>query len=350
VITLRQLRYLASLARHRHFGRAADDCAVTQPALSMQVRELEREIGTDLVERRPGDIALTEIGLEVARRAEHILAAARDLVDFARHRGVLTGKFSLGIIPTLAPYVLPQVLPSLQAAYPELRLEIRETQTNTLLRELVGGDLDAVLLAMPAESADVETLSLFDDSFLLALPTAFPLPAQGRVAVKDVDQRRLILLEEGHCLRDQTLAFCGTANRETPTSLAATSLTTVMQMVAHGYGVTLLPEVAAGVEVRDSRVRLLRFAEPEPARTIGLAWRRTSPRKRDVVALGEVITQTLGRSGRSDAAPKHLRGESARRRAPLTQRLVVERNNRRSDGGEGTLDVGRKITDDAFVK
>jgi LysR family transcriptional regulator, hydrogen peroxide-inducible genes activator len=316
----------------------------------MQVRELEREIGTDLVERRPGDIALTEIGLEVARRAEHILAAARDLVDFARHRGVLTGKFSLGIIPTLAPYVLPQVLPSLQAAYPELRLEIRETQTNTLLRELVGGDLDAVLLAMPAESADVETLSLFDDSFLLALPTAFPLPAQGRVAVKDVDQRRLILLEEGHCLRDQTLAFCGTANRETPTSLAATSLTTVMQMVAHGYGVTLLPEVAAGVEVRDSRVRLLRFAEPEPARTIGLAWRRTSPRKRDVVALGEVITQTLGRSGRSDAAPKHLRGESARRRAPLTQRLVVERNNRRSDGGEGTLDVGRKITDDAFVK
>jgi LysR family transcriptional regulator, hydrogen peroxide-inducible genes activator len=316
----------------------------------MQVRELEREIGTDLVERRPGDIALTEIGLEVACRAEHILAAARDLVDFARHRGVLTGKFSLGIIPTLAPYVLPQVLPSLQAAYPELRLEIRETQTNTLLRELVGGDLDAVLLAMPAESADVETLSLFDDSFLLALPTAFPLPAQGRVAVKDVDQRRLILLEEGHCLRDQTLAFCGTANRETPTSLAATSLTTVMQMVAHGYGVTLLPEVAAGVEVRDSRVRLLRFAEPEPARTIGLAWRRTSPRKRDVVALGEVITQTLGRSGRSDAAPKHLRGESARRRAPLTQRLVVERNNRRSDGGEGTLDVGRKITDDAFVK
>ena len=242
------------------------------------------------------------------------------------------------------------MLPSLQAAYPELRLEIRETQTNTLLRELVGGELDAVLLAMPAESADVETLSLFDDPFLLALPTADPLPAQGRVAVKDVDRRRLILLEEGHCLRNQTLAFCGTANRDTPASLAATSLTTVMQMVAHGYGVTLLPEVAAGVEVRDSRVRLLRFAEPEPARTIGLAWRRTSPRRRDVVALGEVITQTLGRSGRSDAAPKHLRGESARRRAPLTQRLVVERNNRRSDGGEGTLDVGRKITDDAFVK
>jgi LysR family transcriptional regulator, hydrogen peroxide-inducible genes activator len=350
VITLRQLRYLASLARHRHFGRAAEDCAVTQPALSMQVRELEREIGTDLVERRPGDIVLTEIGIEVARRAEHILAATRDLVDFARHRGVLTGKFSLGIIPTLAPYVLPQVLPSLQAAYPELRLEIRETQTNTLLRELVGGELDAVLLAMPAESADVETLSLFDDPFLLALPTADPLPAQGRVAVKDVDQRRLILLEEGHCLRDQTLAFCGTANRETPTSLAATSLTTVMQMVAHGYGVTLLPEVAAGVELRDSRVRLLRFAEPEPARTIGLAWRRTSPRRRDVAALGEVITQTLGRSGRNDASPKHLRGESARRRPPLAQSLVVERNNRRSGGGEGTLDVGRKITDDAFVK
>ena len=350
MITLRQLRYLASLARHRHFGRAANDCAVSQPALSMQVRELEREIGSELVERRPGEIALTEIGLEVARRAEHILAATHDLVDFARHRGLLTGKFRLGIIPTLAPYVLPQVLPSLQAAYPELRLEIRETQTDTLLHELAGGDLDAVLLAMPAEGADLETLSLFDDPFLLALPADDPLPAHGRIAVEDVDQRRLILLEEGHCLRDQALAFCGTANRETPTSLAATSLTTVMQMVAHGYGVTLLPEVAADVEARDSRVRLVRFTKPEPARTVGLAWRRTSPRKRDVVALGEIITGTLGRSGRSDIPPKHLRGESARRRAPLTQRLVVERDDRRAGGGEGTLDMGRQIADDTFVK
>lgn len=185
----------------------------------MQVRELEREIGAELVERRAGDIALTETGLEVARRSEHILAATHDLIDFARHRGILAGKFSLGIIPTLAPYVLPRVLPSLQAAYPELRPEIRETQTKTLLHELGGGDLDAVLLAMPTEGADVETLGLFNDPFLLALPATDPLPARGRVAVDDVDQRRLILLEEGHCLRDQALAFCGTANSDAPASL-----------------------------------------------------------------------------------------------------------------------------------
>src|SRR5580704_6757125 len=168
MITLRQLRYLASLARHRHFGRAADECAVTQPALSMQVRELEREIGTQLVERRPGDIALTETGCEVARRAEHILAATRDLVDFARHRDVLSGRLRLGIIPTLAPYVLPQVLPKLQARYPQLQLEMRETQTRILLEELTDGSLDAVMLALPVEGADVETLPLFDDPFLLA--------------------------------------------------------------------------------------------------------------------------------------------------------------------------------------
>jgi LysR family hydrogen peroxide-inducible transcriptional activator len=317
VITLRQLRYLTALARHRHFGRAAEDCAVTQPALSMQVRELEREIGAQLVERRTGDIALTETGLEVAQRAEHILAAARDLVDFARHRGVLTGKLRLGIIPTLAPYVLPQLLPRLQSAYPELRLEVRETQTKTLLEELVGGNIDAVVLALPADRADVETLQLFDDAFLLALPAADPLSAQKRVTVEDVDQHRLILLEEGHCLRDQALAFCAAPSRDAPASLGATSLSTVMQMVANGYGVTLLPEVAAGVEVRDSRVKLLRFAEPEPGRTIGLAWRRTSPRKRDFAALGEIIAATLGRSGRRNATAKHLRGERASRGAPL---------------------------------
>ena len=310
MITLRQLRYLASLARHRHFGRAAKDCAVTQPALSMQVRELEREIGAELVERRTGDIALTETGLEVARRAEHILAATRDLIDFARHRGVLTGKLRLGIIPTLAPYVLPHVLPRLQSTYPLLRLEVRETQTKTLLEELVSGELDTVMLALPADGADVETMSLFDDRFMLALPVADAAPLQGRVAVEDVDQRRLILLEEGHCLRDQALTFCAAASGDAPASLGATSLATVMQMVANGYGVTLLPEVAASVEVRDSRVKLLRFVEPEPTRTIGLAWRRTSPRKRDFAALGEIVTEAFGLSARKVASR-----ETSRRRA-----------------------------------
>jgi LysR family hydrogen peroxide-inducible transcriptional activator len=296
MITLRQLRYLAALARHRHFGRAAEDCAVTQPALSMQVRELEREIGAELVERRPGDIALTDTGLEVAQRAEQILTATRDLIDFARHREVLNGPLRLGIIPTLAPYVLPRLLPRLQADYPQLRLEVRETQTKLLLAELVSGELDCVMLALPADGAEVETLRLFDDPFLLAVPASDKLTARSRVGIEDVDQRRLILLEEGHCLRDQALAFCATKRRDSAAGLGATSLATVMQMVANGYGVTLLPEVAVDAEVRDKRVKLLRFSAPEPGRSIGLAWRRTSPRKKDFTALGEIVTQALGMS------------------------------------------------------
>ena len=296
MITLRQLRYLSSLARHRHFGRAAADCSVTQPALSMQVRELEREIGAELVERRPGEIALTDTGLDVAARADEILAAARDLVDFARHRDLLSGQLKLGIIPTLAPYILPRALPLLQAKYPRLRLEVRETQTRLLIEELARGELDAVILALPAEGADVETKTLFDDAFLLAAPASDALPARGKVGVADVDQSRLILLEEGHCLRDQALAFCAAPRRDTPAGLGATSLATVMQMVANGYGVTLLPEVAAETEARDRRVKLLRFAAPEPARSIGLAWRRTSPRKQDFEALGRIVVQALGKT------------------------------------------------------
>jgi LysR family hydrogen peroxide-inducible transcriptional activator len=321
MITLRQLRYLASLARHRHFGRAAEECSVTQPALSMQVRELEREIGAELVERRPDGIVLTDTGIEVAERAEHILAATRDLVDFARHRDLLSGHLRLGIIPTLAPYVLPRMLPRLQAHYPRLRLEVRETQTKLLLDELNRGELDCVMLALPADDADVETLTLFEDPFLLALPVADPMPERERVGVKDVDQRRLILLEEGHCLRDQALAFCAAPRHDAPAGLGATSLATVMQMVANGYGVTLVPEVAIDVEVRDRRVKLKRFAEPEPVRTIGLAWRRTSPRKKDFAALGEVVKETIGhsqaranRSARSAARrsiPRVSKGDAA---------------------------------------
>jgi LysR family hydrogen peroxide-inducible transcriptional activator len=301
MITLRQLRYLASLARHRHFGRAAEDCAVTQPALSMQLKQLEQEIGADLVERRPGEIALTETGREVADRAQHILAAARDLVDFARHRDLLTGGLKLGIIPTLAPYVLPRVLPRLQSAFPRLRLEVRETQTRLLLEELTRGELDAVVLALPAEGADVETAALFDDRFLLAVPAGEPsrarARARGRIGVEDVDQNRLILLEEGHCLRDQALAFCATRGGDRAAGLGATSLATVMQMVANGYGVTLVPEVAIDAELHDTRVKLLRFAEPQPSRRIGLAWRRTSPRKKDFAALGKVVIETIGGGG-----------------------------------------------------
>jgi LysR family hydrogen peroxide-inducible transcriptional activator len=294
MISLRQLRYFASLARHRHFGHAADDCAVTQPALSMQIRELEREVGAELVERRPGEVALTGTGIEVAERAERILAAARDLVDFARHREILSGSLKLGIIPTLAPYLLPRLLPRLQQAYPSLRLDVRETQTAVLTGELIAGDLDCVLLALPIKHADVETDALFRDRFLLAAPADEPMPRRALKAA-DVDEHRLILLEEGHCLRDQALAFCATPRRDSAAALGSTSLATVMQMVANGYGITLLLEIAADQEARDERVTLKRFRVPEPGRTIGLAWRKTSPRRRDFAALGEAVKQAAQR-------------------------------------------------------
>src|SRR5258708_10189745 len=303
MITLRQLRYLEALAQHLHFGRAAEACAVTQPALSMQIRELERELKIDLVERRSGSIELTETGVEVARRGERVLAAARDLVDFGRRSGrLVSGNIKRGIIPTLAPYVLPKLLPVLQERYPELHLELHETQTKILIEELAGGELDLVLLALPVVDAEIETIRMFEDRFLLAVPAEDPLPAAAPVSAAQVDQRRLILLEEGHCLRDQALSYCAGTPRVAPIALGATSLATVMQMVANGYGVTLVPEVAIDVEVRDERVKLLRFANPEPGRIIGLGWRRTSPRKVDFVALGQLIAEALGVTERRKAA------------------------------------------------
>jgi LysR family hydrogen peroxide-inducible transcriptional activator len=295
MVTLRQLRYFEALARHRHFGRAAEDCGISQPALSMQIRELEQSLGAALVERRPNEVVLTELGSEIARRAEQLLTGASDLVDFAKHKQkVLTGVLRLGVIPTIAPYLLPRVLPAVQKQYPELKLELRETQTDILLDELGRGMLHLLILALPAGDGEIETLRLLNDPFLLAVPADDPLPPKTRVNAHDVSQRQLILLEEGHCLRDQALAFCSMQNNETPAGLGATSLSTVMQMVANGYGATLLPRIAVDAGLADKRVKLLRFADPEPSRSIGLAWRRTSPRKVDFLALAQVITQTLG--------------------------------------------------------
>jgi LysR family hydrogen peroxide-inducible transcriptional activator len=295
MLTLRQLRYLAALAEHRHFGRAAEACAVSQPALSMQIRELEKLLEAPLVERRPGDVILTAVGQDVVDRGRDILTAARDLVDAARHvNQVLSGGLSLGVIPTIAPYVLPRILPKLQQRYPALKVELRETQTRVLLDELARGSLDVVLLALPVGDAGVETLELFHDTFMLAVPADDPHPSSKPIDAHDIAQDRLILLEEGHCLRDQALAFCANNVRDGAIRLGATSLATVMQMVANGYGVTLLPQIAVDVEVRDERVKLLQFASPQPGRVVGLAWRRTSPRKSDFVALGNLVKETLG--------------------------------------------------------
>jgi LysR family hydrogen peroxide-inducible transcriptional activator len=303
MITLRQLRYLAALARHCHFGRAAEACAITQPALSMQIRELEQFLGVTLVERRPGEVLLTELGREISRRAEDVLGSARDLVDFARHRASpLTGRLTLGIIPSLAPYLLPHILPALQSKFPELQLELRETQTRLLVEEIKGGVLDAAMLALPLGEPDIDTLELFNDLFLLAVPASDPRTCERRVAARDIDQSRLILLEDGHCLRDQALAFCATIPRgptpgATGMTFGASSLATVMQMVAGGYGVTLIPQIAADVEARDSRVKFLRLEEPQPGRSIGLAFRKTSPRKADFEALGDVVKACVATNG-----------------------------------------------------
>jgi LysR family hydrogen peroxide-inducible transcriptional activator len=300
MVTLRQLRYLSALARHGHFGRAAEACSVTQPALSMQIRDLERTLGVAVVERRPGDVMLTDVGREIARRAEDVLTASRDLVDFARHRsGLLTGRLTLGVIPSLAPYLLPRILPLLQGRFPELQLELRETQTRQLIEDIKSGALDAAMLALPVTEPDIDTIALFEDLFLLAVPASDPRQETARVAAEDIDQSRLILLEDGHCLRDQALAFCTTAARGRTgagggTVFGASSLNTVMQMVAGGYGVTLIPQIAADVERRDARVRFLRLKNPQPGRSIGLAFRRTSPRKADFAALGEVVKESVG--------------------------------------------------------
>lgn len=296
MLTLRQLRYFDALAHHLHFGRAADAVSVSQPALSMQIRELEATLGIALVERQPNAVRLTEQGREIARRAARILAETRDLVDYGRHAGeVLTGSLRLGIIPSIAPYLLPRVLPALTEAYPNVDLQVRETLTQGLLSELGQGNLDVILAALPLEGTDIESRALFDDRFLLAVRNRPDLDERTRIAPSSIDGSTLLLLEEGHCLRDQALNYCEGVRPEGRSTFGATSLSTVMQMVAAGYGVTLLPELCASVEVRDDRVSLLRFTDPQPQRCVGLAWRRSSPRKRDFDALGDCILDALER-------------------------------------------------------
>ncbi len=292
MLTLRQLRYLDALARHRNFGRAADECAVSQPALSMQIHDLEELLGGELIERRQGDAMLTERGLAIADRAAFILKAARDLMDFALHTdGLLTGTLRLGIIPTLAPYILPHVVPKLRRDYPDLHLTIVEMQTKGLLVELARANIDLIISALPLERDDVETLHLFEDRFLLAVPADDPFPEQERVTIYDVEKRNLLLLEECHNL--QVLMYSAGVRGDTNNDFFAASLTTIMQMVANGYGVTLLPEVAVDVGLRDSRVKLLRFSDPQPQRNVGLIWRRTSPRRADFYAFGQSAAEAL---------------------------------------------------------
>jgi len=295
MVSLRQLRYLESLAETRHFGHAAQACAVSQPALSMQIKELEDELRLSLVERRKSGIELTEKGLEVARRARTILASVRDLVDYAKgQEGVLAGVLKLGAIPSIAPYLLPAALPALQRRFPALSLQLRETVTETLVHELVSGDLDVILIALPIDVPELETHHLFDDAFILATRATAENERTPAATPDMLADQRLLLLEEGHCLRDQALSYCHMMTREARESFGASSLATIVQMVANGYGITLLPEMAISSEIhRGGDIRLLRFAAPEPKREIGLAWRKTSPRKAEFVQFGELLRDVL---------------------------------------------------------
>ncbi len=301
MISTKQLTYFDAVARLAHFGRAAEECAVTQPALSMQIQELERELGVKLVERGR-TVRLTDAGEEVARRTAHILAEIHGLADLgASRRAPLTGRLRLGVIPSIAPYVLPRVLQVLKATYPDLDLQIRETLTEYLVAQVEEGSLDAALLALPLDGSALETMPLFEDRFLLAMSdTQAVKPKRKRADAAQLASAPLLLLEEGHCLRDQALSYCAMRDVSGAAAYGASNLSTLVQMVASGMGQTLLPEMSLDVEAARGGIRVLRFDDPQPSRTVGLAFRRTSPLKADFEALGTVIKDA--RTAKSAAA------------------------------------------------
>lgn len=309
--TLRQLRYLEALIRHRHFTRAAEECAVSQPALSQQIRDLEAELGAALVERTATEARPTVLGLDMAERSRDILGRVAEMVEVARHGGrVLAGPLRLGMIPSVAPYLLPRLLPSLAARYPQAALQLRESLTAALVQDVAEGRLDGAVIALPSGRPDLAQVPLVDDRFVLAVPRARAAGFAGaaRPAIGDVvSAERLLLLEEGHCLREQTLALCGAMAPQLRQSLGATSLATVLRLVAAGYGVTLLPELSVAAETgADPEIAVVRLAEPEPVRTLGLVFRATSPRGGDFEALARLIREALGVDGPATAAAEAM--------------------------------------------
>ncbi len=296
MITLRQLRYFHALAASGHFGRAAEASGISQPALSMQLRELEAALGGGLVERRPDGASLTELGRDVKGRVTHILAAVRDLEELARARNAqLSGPLRLGIIPSVAPFLLPRLLKRATQAHPALQLVVRETITEHLIEELADGGLDAIVASLPLEAGDgFEEAAAFDDTFLLAAPAGSPHAHRSPALADMIDAEELLLLEDGHCLRDQALAVCHRIDPRRLRSFGATSIATVLQLVAAGQGITLIPEMAvdSGISA-DPRLALVRFAAPEPHRTVGLAWRRASPRRSHFLALVDLLRPSV---------------------------------------------------------
>ncbi|WP_026480254.1 hydrogen peroxide-inducible genes activator [Ahrensia sp. 13_GOM-1096m] len=287
-LTLKQLRYFDALARHNHFGRAADACAISQPALSMQIKELEESVGAALFERGPKTIRLTRFGEEFVIRIRSILRSIDELGDMARAaRGGVLERLRLGVIPTIAPYMLPSVIRGLTNKFPGLDIHVRETQTQKLINELNDGRLDAALVALPASEKSLFEMPLFEEKFVLVRPQSDarkPIPHIEKLA-----EMRLLLLEEGHCFREQALSFCSIKPEQPRDGLDGSSLSTLVQMVSAGIGVTLIPEMAVRVETRSASVSINHFDAPEPSRTIGMVWRKTNRLSDQLMQIGEVI-------------------------------------------------------------
>lgn len=279
-MNLRDLQYLVALDEHRHFGRAAEACFVSQPTLSTQIRKLEEELGAPLVERAPREIFLTEAGKAVLAEAREIIDRAQRIRAIGRRAGEPgVGTLRLGIFPTLAPYLLPHVLPLVQARFPQLELLLVEEKTEEVLARLRAGRLDAVIVALPVPDADAfHAEFLFEEPFVLAMHASHPMASRRVVTFADLANQKLLLLEEGHCLRDQALEVCHLSGARERTGFRATSLETLRHMVAAGVGVTLLPVMATKPPVAQAEgVKLVRFRKPVPHRRIAMLWRSSAP-------------------------------------------------------------------------
>ena len=295
--TLKQLRHLVAVAEHGHFGRAAESCFVTQSTLSASIKELESILGSILIERTKRSVKITALGEEVVRRAGQALREVEDIVDLVAAAGEpLSGDLRLGVIPTIGPYLIPRVMPALRGAYPSLRLYLREDQTARLLERLAAGNLDVVLLALPYRTKGLETLVFADDPFFVACAAGHPFAELEQVTPDDLMGEDLLLLEEGHCLRDHALSACHLEPGATAQdSFQATSLHTLVQMVDGGLGLTLLPKMAidAGV-LHGTRIVARSLVGPGVSRSIGLAWRPSSSRGHEFALLGALFRDELG--------------------------------------------------------
>ena len=275
-LTLKQFRYFEALAQHRHFGHAADASGISQPALSMQIKDMEADLGVALFERGPRHVRLTRFGEEFAPRVRDILRSVDEVSDLARlSQNTLSGRLRIGVIPTIAPYLLPSFIGQLTHDHPTLDLQIRETLTPRLIEELAQGRIDAAIVALPVSEPSFEEVEIFEENFVLIRPDIDADRAVPDAA--DLAKMQLLLLEEGHCFRDQALAFCSMRSPLQREELDGSSLSTLVQLVGAGIGVTLIPDMAVSVETRSANVSVARFKGVQPKRTIGMIWRKTSP-------------------------------------------------------------------------